>query len=248
MMQHVTVTGRDGIPVVLLHGWGANLQLMQPLADRLAPLGHTIHLFDLPGFGETPPPSVAWSVPDYANCVLETLDELGLTKVHLVGHSFGGRISLVLGADHPERIGKIALIDSAGVPNPPNPATQARLTVYKTIRDGLYTVGAKSLADGLRGWYGQRYGSSDFNAVSGVMRETFVKVVNQDLLPYAARIQAPTILLWGENDQDTPLWQAKKLEQTIPDAGLITFPGAGHYSYLERPVETVRILDHFFKH
>ncbi len=248
MIHHVTLTGGDGLPVVLLHGWGANLQLMQPLADRLAPLGYPIHLFDLPGFGETPPPPSAWSVPDYANCVLETLDALNLAQVHLVGHSFGGRISLVLGAEHPERIGKIALIDSAGVPNPPNPSASARLTVYKTIRDGLYKVGAKNLADGLRTWYSQRYGSSDFNAVSGVMRETFVKVVNQDLLPYAARIKAPTLLLWGENDEDTPLWQAKKLEQTIPDAGLITFPGAGHYSYLERPAETVRILDHFFKH
>jgi pimeloyl-ACP methyl ester carboxylesterase len=247
MMHHVVING-GGIPVVMLHGWGADLTLMQPLAERLAPLGCTVYLFDLPGFGATPPPPSAWSVPDYAACVIETLDALNLGQVHLIGHSFGGRISIVIGAEHPERVVKLALIDSAGVPNPPKPSTQARLSIYKAIRDGLYGIGAKGAADRLRAWYGKHYGSSDYNAVSGIMRETFVKVVNQDLIPYAERITAPTLLLWGENDQDTPLWQAKRLEAAIPDAGLITFPGAGHYSYLERPAETVRILDHFFKH
>lgn len=248
MMHHLVIGNGGGVPIVMLHGWGANLTLMQPLADRLAPLGYTIYLFDLPGFGETPPPPSAWGVPEYAAHVIETLDALNLAQVHLIGHSFGGRTSIVIGAEYPQRVGKLALIDSAGVPNPPNPSAQTRLTLYKAIRDGLYRIGAKGVADGLRAWYGKRYGSSDFNAVSGVMRETFVKVVNQDLLPYAERITAPTLLLWGENDEDTPLWQAKKLEKAIPDAGLITFPGAGHYSYLERPVETVRILDHLFKH
>lgn len=247
MMHHVTLGGGDFTPLILLHGWGANSDLMLPLAERLAPLGFRVHLFDLPGFGKTPPPPSAWSVPDYAAHVIEALDALGVSKVHLVGHSFGGRISLVLGAEHPERVGKIALIDSAGVPNKTSPLKRARLSAYKAIREGLYAVGAKDAADGLRAWYGARYGSSDFNAVSGVMRDTFVKVVTQDLTPYARRIHAPTLLLWGENDQDTPLWQAKVLESLIPDAGLITFPGAGHYSYLERPLETVRILDHFFK-
>jgi len=252
MIHHVILNqgnvNGDGIPVLMLHGWGANITLMQPLAERLAPLGYTIYLFDMPGFGQTPPPPSAWGVPDYAACVIDALNTLNVSQVHLIGHSFGGRIGLVLGAEHPDRILKMALIDSAGVPDKPNPSTQARLTVYKSIRDGLYKIGAKGLADNLRGWYGKRYGSSDFNAVSGVMRETFVKVVNQDLTPFAARVKASTILLWGEDDQETPLWQAKILEKTIPDAGLITFPGAGHYSYLEHPAETVRILDHFFKH
>jgi pimeloyl-ACP methyl ester carboxylesterase len=79
------------------------------------------------------------------------------------------------------------------------------------------------------------------------MRNTFVKVVNEDLLPYAARIKVPTLLLWGDRDEDTPLWQGQLLEKTIPDAGLVVFEGAGHYSYLDRLGETVRILDHFFK-
>ena len=79
------------------------------------------------------------------------------------------------------------------------------------------------------------------------MRETFVKVVNEDLLPYAARVQPSTLLLWGDQDQDTPLSQGQLLEKTIPDAGLVVWEGAGHYSYLDRLPDTVRVIDHFFK-
>ena len=80
-----------------------------------------------------------------------------------------------------------------------------------------------------------------------MMRETFVKVVNKDLRPYAARISRPTLLFWGDKDEDTPLWQGQELEKLIPDAGLIVYEGAGHYSYLERLNETVKTVDYFFK-
>jgi pimeloyl-ACP methyl ester carboxylesterase len=72
-------------------------------------------------------------------------------------------------------------------------------------------------------------------------------VVNEDLLPYAARVTVPTLLFWGDQDKDTPLWQGELLEKTIPDAGLIVHKGAGHYSYLDRLADTVRVMDYFFK-
>lgn len=238
----------NGDPILMLHGWGADISLMQPLAERLAPLGYAIYLIDLPGFGQSPPPPTAWSVYDYAAFVVAYLDSRELHCVHLIGHSFGGRLGLILGADYPGRIEKLVLIDSAGVPPKRPVGAQARLALYKAVRDTLYKVGAKGLADRLRAWYGKRYGSADYQNVSGVMRETFVKVVNENLLPHAARIPRPTLLVWGEADEDTPLWQGQRLEKTIPDAGLVTFPGAGHYSYLQHLGETTRILDHFFKH
>ncbi len=78
------------------------------------------------------------------------------------------------------------------------------------------------------------------------MRETFVKVVNEDLLPYAAQVKPSTLLFWGDQDMDTPLSQGQLLEKTIPDAGLVVWEGAGHYSYLDRLADTVRVMDHFF--
>lgn len=246
-----TLSGKEGggtaRPVLMLHGWGASLKLMQPLGERLAALGYGVFIPDMPGFGESDPPPVAWTVPDYAKFVVAYMDAHELAQVYLFGHSFGGRLGLVLGADYPDRIVRMALADAAGVPEKKVPTADIRLRGYKAIRDGLYKVGAKVLADDLRQRYNARYGSTDFQAASGVMRETFVKVVNQDLRPYAKRVQPSTLLFWGDKDEDTPLWQGRELESLIPDAGLIVYEGAGHYSYLERLSETVKTVDYFFR-
>jgi len=241
-----TIAG-EGRPLVLLHGWGAHIALVWPLAQAMISHGYRVYALDLPGFGQTPPPPVAWTIYDYARFVVAYLDSQGLEQVDLFGHSFGGRLGLILGSDYAPRIRKLALADAAGI-KPPTPWPVAlRLKVYKGIRDGLYGIGAKTLADTLRTAYNRRYGSTDFQQVSGVMRETFVKVVNEDLLSHAARVQRPTLLFWGDQDQDTPLWQGQLLEKTIPDAGLIVQKGAGHYSYLDALPETVRVMDYFLK-
>ncbi len=241
-----TVIGA-GKALLMLHGWGANIDLLNPLAQKMIRLGYCIYMLDMPGFGDSDEPPSAWTVFDYAKFTLKYLDHHQLEQVYLFGHSFGGRLGLVLGADYPERILKMGLADSAGIITSTPKVKQLRLSVYKTIRDGLYQLGGKSLADSLRDWYGNRYGSADYQQVSGIMRETFVKVVNEDLLPYAKRVSIPTILIWGEKDEDTPLWQGQLLERTISDAGLVIFEGAGHYSYLEQPERTAKILDALFK-
>lgn len=188
-----------------------------------------------------------WSVYDYTHFVIAYLNCHHLDKVHLIGHSFGGRLGLILGADYPERIHKMALFDSAGI-RPKTPLyQQLRLKSYKFAQNSLRVVGLRNIAEQLGAWYRKRYGSADYQNSSGVMRETFVKVVNEDLLACAARVKPSTLLFWGDQDEDTPLWQGKLLEKTIPDAGLVVFEGAGHYSYLDRLGDAVRTVDYFFK-
>lgn len=237
----------EGAPILMLHGWGANISLLKPLAERLVPLGFCLYLLDLPGFGQTAPPPTGWDVHDYVGFVLAYLDYHKLDQVYLFGHSFGGRLGLVLGAEHPQRILKMALADSAGVRTKPSTSAQFRLNTYRTALNVLSAARLTSSANRLREWYTNRYGSPDYKAAQGVMREVFVKVVNKDLLPYAARVSVPTLLFWGDEDADTPLWQGKLLEKTIPDAGLVVFEGAGHYSYLDKLAETARVMDYFFK-
>ena len=237
----------EGLPVLLLHGWGANIGLVWPLAERLVILGYKVYVLDLPGFGDSNDPPIAWSVHDYVNFVLAYLDYHQLNKVYLFGHSFGGRLSLVLGAEHAERIIKMVLADSAGVREKPSTSGQMRLRTFRFVQNSLRTIGLSQQADKLREWYTEKYGSADYKAAKGVMRETFVKVVNEDLLPYAARVKTSTLLFWGDQDQDTPLWQGQLLEKTIPDAGLVVWEGAGHYIYLERLSDTARVMDHFFR-
>lgn len=235
-------------PVILaLHGWGASADLIAPLAARLADKGLRIFAPDLPGFGESAPPPQAWSVYDYADHVLRFMDALRLDRVHLFGHSFGGRLSLILGAQQPQRIISIALSNSAGVPPRKNPIVQARTSLYKGIRDGLKAVGLTTLSDKLRDAYVARYASADYKS-AGVLRESFVKIVNENLLPTATRIKAPTLLIWGAQDEDTPLWQGQKLQAAIPNAGIVVYDDAGHYSYLDRLGDVVAVLDYFYKH
>ncbi len=246
-ISHIATGEVENTPVVMLHGWGANAELVWPLGQRLASQGYRVYIPDMPGFGNSPAPTQAWSIQDYARFVLAYMDQQAIEKAYLFGHSFGGRLGLILGAEHPQRFFKMVLADSAGV-RPKTPMVmQARLHVYKGVRDGLKAAGMGKLSDRLRAWYSARYGSADFKNVSGVMRETFVKVVNEDLLPYAARVGIPTLLLWGDQDRDTPLAQGKLLEKKIPDAGLVIVNGAGHYSYLDRLADATHIVDYFFK-
>ncbi|MBI1279453.1 MAG: alpha/beta fold hydrolase [Anaerolineaceae bacterium] len=236
-----------GKPVIMLHGWGANLGLVTPLAEKLAPYGFQCFVPDMPGFGETSAPDAAWSVHDYVKWVIAYLDAHQLDKVYLFGHSFGGRLGLVLGAEYGDRIIKMALADAAGVRPKSSTSGQWRLKTYRLVLNTLKTVGLKPQAEHLRNWYSERYGSADYKAAKGKMRDTFVKVVNEDLLPFAERVKPSTLLFWGDQDQDTPVEQARILEKTIPDAGLVVWEGAGHYSYLERAADTARVMDHFFK-
>lgn len=243
---HQRIAG-EGDPLVMLHGWGANVDLLAPLGERLSQIGYRVYMWDMPGFGASDEPPQAWGVFDYAELVVRYLDAHNLERTHLFGHSFGGRLSLILGAEFPQRINKIVLSNSAGLRAPTPLLPTLRLRSYKAVRDTLYAIGAKSLADSLRERYNARYGSSDFNQVSGVMRETLVKVINQDLSAYASRVQASTLLFWGDNDTETPLWMGEKLEQIMPDAGLVVHKGAGHYAYLDNLAETARVMDYFFK-
>jgi pimeloyl-ACP methyl ester carboxylesterase len=241
------VTG-EGAPVLLLHGWGARMKFLSPLAEALAKRGFGCYMLDLPGFGESAPPPGAWTVHDYAAFVLAYMDAQGLERVHLFGHSFGGRLSIVLGAEHADRVDKIVLCDAAGVKEKLPWYRQLPVTLYKSVEDKIDAESTLGKAvHRLRDAYRQRVGSADYlNA--GAMKETFLAVIDEDLLPYAPQITRPTLLVWGADDDVTPLWHAKKLEDAIPDAGLVVLNGAGHYAYLDALEDTVRVMDYFFKH
>ena len=121
--------------------------------------------------------------------------------------------------------------------------------LYKAISSAVFCyLGARNhTAERLRQRYSRRFASADYQAASPVMRQTLINVVNLDLLEKARQVAVPTVLVWGDKDEDTPLWMGQKLEQTIPDAALIVFEGAGHYAYLDYPQKTASIMHALFK-
>jgi len=243
-IHHLMVGAKGGRPIIMLHGWGASSDLLMPLGERLGKLGYRVYMPDLPGFGKTPPPPSAWGVFDYTACMIEYADALGIEKAAWFGHSFGGRLCQIIGADYPARVDKIVLADSAGI-RPAVGAISSVTSVFKGFMRGLDSLGLGGLSEQLASRYRARVGSADYNAATGVMRETFKRVIDQDLQAWAARIQAPTLLLWGDQDQDTPLSDGERLEKLIPNAGLVIFSGAGHYSYLERAADAAVIMNKF---
>jgi pimeloyl-ACP methyl ester carboxylesterase len=220
------------LPIVVLHGWGAHIEAVAPILAALDGAPDLIAL-DLPGFGESEPPPEAWGVDAYAHFVLAFLDELEVPHAHLVGHSHGGRVSIAIAADHPERVGRLLLVDSAGLRPKRGWHYRRRVAVAKLGRVAAKLGGppGRRLQERLRA----RVASRDYLEASEAMRGTFRAVVGVDLSDRLPRIAAPTLLVWGDLDEDTPLWMANRMEELIPDAGLVVLEGTGHYSYAESP-------------
>jgi pimeloyl-ACP methyl ester carboxylesterase len=220
------------LPIVILHGWGAHIEAVTPILAALDGAPDLIAL-DLPGFGESEPPEQAWDVDSYARFMIHFLDELGVERAHLVGHSHGGRVSIALAADEPQRVGRLLLIDSAGLRPKRGWKYRRRVAVAKLGRLIAKVGGGpgRRLQERMRA----RVASRDYLEASEAMRGTFRAVVSADLVGRLPRIVASTLLVWGDQDEDTPLWMAHRMEELIPDAGLVVLEGAGHYSYADAP-------------
>jgi pimeloyl-ACP methyl ester carboxylesterase len=225
-------TAPGDLPIVVLPGWGAHIEAVGPILAALDGASDLIAL-DLPGFGESEPPGQAWDVESYARFMIHFLDELGVDRANLVGHSHGGRVSIAVAADEPERVGRLVLVDSAGIPPKRGWRYRRRVAVAKLGRL-IATVGGapgRRLQERMRA----RVASRDYLEASEAMRGTFRAVIAADLSDRLPRIAAPTLLVWGDQDDDTPLWMAHRMEELIPDAGLVVLEGAGHYSYADAP-------------
>jgi pimeloyl-ACP methyl ester carboxylesterase len=230
--RRATETAPGDLPIVILHGWGAHIEAVGPILSALDGASDLIAL-DLPGFGESDPPDRAWDTDAYARFMIHFLDELTVERAHLIGHSHGGRVSIALAADEPERVGRLLLVDSAGIPPKRGWRYRRRVAVAKLGRLIGKIGGApgRRLQERMR----TRVASRDYLEASEAMRGTFRALVAADLTDRLSRIRASTLLVWGDRDDDTPLWMANRMEELIPDAGLVVLEGAGHYSYADSP-------------
>lgn len=233
-----------GAPVVLMHGWGCSRQTLASIEKTVRALGRPLINVDFPGFGESTEPPTVWGIEDYTAAFEELMRREGVgADAVLLGHSFGGRVGILYASRN--SVGKLILVDAAGVK--PRRSLRYYLKVYTfkaqkhLLRLLLGRERAERRLDRLRA----KAGSSDYAGASPRMRAILSRVVNEDLCGVMPAIKAPTLLVWGEADTATPLSDAKKMESLIPGAGLVSFPGAGHYSFLERPEQFAAVLTSF---
>lgn len=231
----------SGAPVLLLHGWGADIAAMMPIANEVARLGKMAVCVDFPGFGKSDLPPAAWGVREYADTTKALIDKLGIRGCDLVCHSFGGRVTIMLAAEDETLFKRLVLVDAAGI--------RPKRTIKYYIKTYSYKL-AKRLARIKLVNKAFRLdakiksaGSDEYKSLSGVMRETFVKVVNLDLTDKLDKIKNETLLIWGENDTATPLYMGRLMEKKIERAGLAVIENAGHFSYTDDYPRFCSILD-----
>ena len=223
----------EGKDILLLHGWGQNIEMMKPIGDNFCN-NYRITILDLPGFGESDEPKTTWKIDDYELLLEEFIKKVKIKKPIVIGHSFGGRLAIRYSANNP--IEKLVLFGSPCI------RIQESLPLKVRILKSLKKLpGMNAIGEYMKNYIGSR----DYKAASPVMRQTLVEVVNEDLSGYARKIEEPTLLIWGDNDTEAPLVEAKELEKIMIDAALIVLPGS-HYAYLENLNQVVNILNSFF--
>lgn len=234
-----------GAPVVLMHGWGCEWFTVDSVARCINDFMHVYNL-DLPGHGKSQEPPTAWGVEDFTRLVEKFIEILGIRNPVLMGHSFGGRIAILLSSRNPD-IRKTVLIDAAGIKPRRSMKYYAKVYSFKAMKRLLPVIFGKEKGTKMIEIYRGKAGSADYRNSSPTMRAVMSRCVNEDLKHVMPSIKAPTLLVWGENDTATPLSDAKTMEKLIPDAGLVSFPGCGHYSFLDNPGGFRAVIREFFK-
>lgn len=223
----------SGKDIVLLHGWGQNIEMMKPLGDKLSK-DHKITIIDLPGFGQSSEPKEELTIYDYNEILEELLKELKIKNPIIIGHSFGGRIAMINASRN--KVEKLVLFGSPCIARIP------KLSLKVKILKFLKKV---PIINKLEGFAKRHIGSRDYKNASDVMRKVLVNTVNADLSDCCKKIKCPTLLIWGDNDTEVDVEEAKQIESMIDDAGLVVLPNSTHYAYLENLNHVVNILRNF---
>ncbi len=234
-------TQGEGEDVVVLHGWGYDITLLERLKNALKD-SYRVTLIDLPGHGGSKEPEKPITVYDYADIVEKTLDKLNIKSAYFMGHSFGCRLSIIIASRNPQRVKRMVLCGAAGIRDKRSFKYYVKVYTYKIGKFFLKTFNPKKFEE-----WKKNKGSEDYKKLSDTMKATFSNIVNEDLSYLLNKIQAPTFLVWGENDTATPLYMAEIMEKNIPDCAKAVYMGRTHYAFLEELPRTVAIVKTFFK-
>jgi pimeloyl-ACP methyl ester carboxylesterase len=234
-LSYYSLNGQGQKSVLFLHGWRSDSSLWEKTMITLAQSGYAVYALDLPGFGGSQYPHTTFGVSEYAEIVKKFILKLNLVSVILVGHSFGGRISIKLAAQEPELISKIILVDSAGFIDT-SFKKKLKGTIAKVLRPLFKIPGLKSLKPKIY----SRMGSDDYLAMPK-LTNSYIKIVQEDLTPDMEKISQPTLIFWGDQDKTTPVDYAQRMKFLIKNSQLEIVPG-GHFSFLDKPQEFEKSL------
>jgi pimeloyl-ACP methyl ester carboxylesterase len=227
------VWGAGTPEVLVLHGWARTHADFAAVVGPSSP-GGALPTWapDLPGFGSTPPPPSAWGADDFAAALSPILEEDdGASRpVVVVGHSRGGCIAVALAASRPDLV-RALVITAAPLVVPPGGGRRSPVS-YRVARS-LHRRGL--IGEGRMERARQRHGSADYRAAHGIMRDVFVRLVNERYDEQLKELRCPVELVWGEDDNDVPVEVARAVSDMVPTARLTVVAGAGHLTPLTVP-------------
>lgn len=233
-LNYTRYGNEKGKTIVLLHGWGQNIEMMKPIGDRLKK-DYDIIIFDLPGFGLSSEPIKFWTCFDYVELIHKALEELKVENPLLIGHSFGGKLSLIYASKY--NVEKLVCLAS------PFCKEITKVTMKAKMLKFMKKI---PVVNKLENFAKRHMGSTDYRNSSGVMRDILVGHVNLDIIEDVKKIKCPTLLIWGTNDEAVSIERGYQLEKLIKDAGIVVYEGCTHYAYLERIGQTINVLRSFF--
>lgn len=218
--------------VLFLHGWGGSTKSFAIFYDKMLK-DKTLINIDFPPFGNSEEPKEVFDVETYTDLVKSIIDELQIKKLSIVCHSFGGRVAISFCNRYNEIVDKMIFIDTAGI--------KPRFSLSKNCKVLVYKIKKKL------GMKMENAGSKDYQKLSNIMKQSFVKIVNYDQTKMCKNINCPVLILWGKEDKETPLYMAKKLKKNIKNSALIVFKNSGHFSHYDNFYKFTKIVDSFLK-
>ncbi len=242
---HYIIEG-EGENLLFLHGWGASIESFAPVISALKTKRRVIAV-DFAGFGKSADPPDTYTIYDYEQLICDFLKAINVESTDIICHSFGGRVSILLGARHRELCKKIVFVDGAGIRKKRTLKYYFKVYSFKLLKKMANNKLLKKMAGAFVDVDNKikSAGSSDYKDLSDSMKKVFVRVVNEDLTKYLGDIKSPSLLIWGRQDTDTPVYFGQIMEKKIKDAGLVVLENAGHYSYLDQYTQFMAIVNNF---
>lgn len=221
----------ESVPFLILHGWGSRSEKWQDAIKIISDQNFRVIILDLPGFGLSDKPKMSWNIDEYCNFIEDFIKFVNLDSFYLVGHSFGGALAIKYCLRHSQKIKKLFLIDAACFRR-----SDYRKKFFYVVAKIFKIFSFLPFYDSFRKvFYDFIVGRSDYAYVDGVMKESFLKIINEDLGNVLNKIEVPTIIIWGEKDNITTIKEAYKINAEIKGSKLEIIPGTGHSPYRESP-------------
>lgn len=234
-------------PIVILHGWNLSAQSYTNLVNLLSSKGFTVYVPDFPGFGKEKLPQKPYNTDNYVEFLESYLNKKNIKKCIIIGHSFGGRVGIKFIAKNPETVEKLILTGVPGV----TPSSKTKILVFRFLAKVGKAIFSLPLLNVLfplaRKVLYQAIKETDYFKTEGVMRETFKKIISEDLTFAMNKITCPTILVWGEKDMITPVWIAKKMARLIGNSELMVVHEEGHSFIYKNPELFVKEFINYVK-